>query len=55
MSNSDRTLITAFKEIASMCDRISLPTNLKVTGIDKFDQKQLTAFVFDIGTCKQAF
>jgi len=38
MSNSDRTLITAFKEIASMCDRISLPTNLKERANKLFKQ-----------------
>lgn len=29
MSSSDRALIQAFREIASMCDRISLPTTIK--------------------------
>jgi len=30
MSNSDRVLIQAFKEISSMSDRISLPKNIVV-------------------------
>lgn len=38
MSNSDRTLIQAFREIASMCDRINLPTNIKERANKLFKQ-----------------
>jgi len=45
MSNSDRTLIHAFREIASMCDRINLTTNIKERANKLFKQVYESKFL----------